>query len=82
LTALTQTQVDKIFQLMADILSKAGPVTLTKADIKGAINDTNTWIDNNSVSYNNALAANVRSALNTSQKSALFNLVSFVRYNG
>jgi len=85
LTALTQAQIDKVFaDLVNEILraSNGAAITLTKTDIKQAITDTNTWIDNNAASYNSALALNVRSTLTSTQKSLLFAYVALKKYSG
>jgi len=83
--ALTQAQIDKIFaDLVNEILraSNGAAITLTKTELKQAITDTNTWIDNNQASYNSALAVNVRTTLSTAQKALLFELVATKKYLG
>ena len=85
MVALTQAQINKIFQDFVNEIIRAAPntaVTLTKSDIKTAITATNTWIDNNAASYNSALAANVQSSLTSAQKSVLFAYVALKKYSG
>ena len=53
---------------------------LSKADIRAAINATDTWIDSNAASYNSALPAQVRNALTAKQKAELFLFVARRRY--
>jgi len=74
--ALTQQDINEIFKQYVTKTYKSGrPCTITKTDIKNAITETETWINNNKVSYNNSLNANFESAETTNEKAFLFYLV-------
>ena len=82
MTALTTAQISALFQQIADQCSKDGPVTITKTDIKNAITDINTWIDNNAASFNSAINATARAGLTTSQKAYLLAIIALKKYPG
>jgi hypothetical protein len=52
---------------------------LSKADLQAAVDATDTWIDNNQASYNQALPEAARTALTQSQKTLLFCSVAAMR---
>ena len=82
MVALTQNQIDKLFQEIATLVSREGICTITKTDFKTAISDINTWIDNNTTSFNNSINATARSALTTSQKAYLLAIITLKKYSG
>lgn len=53
--------------------------SLSKADLQAAMNATDTWIDDNQVSYNNALPEPAKTELTQSQKTLLFCAVALAR---
>lgn len=55
---------------------------LTKAEIRAAVDATDTWIDGNQTSYNAALPTAARNELNQVQKTLLFCAVALVRAGG
>ena len=82
MVALTQSQIDAIFQSITNQIVKTRTCDLTKAQIKQAISDTDAWIDANAASYNNALSLAVRTSLTTSEKSALFAFIALKKFGG
>lgn len=52
---------------------------ITKADLKAAVDATDTWIDSNQTSFNNALPVAARNSLSLTQKTLLFTYVSLKR---
>lgn len=54
-------------------------VVVSKSDLQAAVDATDTWIDSNQASYNNALPAAARSGLTTAQKTLLFCFVALAR---
>lgn len=52
---------------------------LSKADLRAAVDATDTWIENNQASYNAALPEVARSALTAAQKTLLFCAVALAR---
>ena len=54
-------------------------VVLTKADLRAAINATDTWIDDNAASFNSALPTAARTNLTSAQKTLLFCVVACMR---
>lgn len=55
------------------------PVSITKADLRAAINAADDWIDANSASFNAALPQPARGALSATQKTFLFVYVAMRR---
>lgn len=53
---------------------------MTKADIKAAIDATDTWIDTNAAAFNTALPVAARTNLTAQQKAQLFLFVAKRRY--
>lgn len=54
---------------------------ITKADLKDAIDATDSWVDSNSVSYNSALPTTFRTNATQGQKSLLLVAVVLMRFN-
>ena len=52
---------------------------LSKEEIKSAVDATDDWIDDNQVSFNNALPVLVQNSLTTTQKTLLFCAVALAR---
>ena len=52
------------------------PMALSKSDLQAAIDATDTWIDDNQVSFNNALPAAAKTNLTAAQKTVLFCVVA------
>jgi hypothetical protein len=52
----------------------------TKADLRAAVDATDTWIDNNAASYNSALPAAFRTTATATQKTLLFCYVAMRRH--
>jgi len=82
MTALTTAQISALFQEIANRCNSDGVVTLTKTDLKNAITDVNTWMDNNASSYNTAINVTARNALTTSQKAYLLAIIALKKYTG
>lgn len=53
---------------------------LTKAQLRTAVDDIDTWVDANSASFNTAIQQPARSALTSAQKAALLVYVVLKRY--
>jgi hypothetical protein len=53
--------------------------TLTKADLRAAVDATDQWIDDNAAAYNTALSQPARGALTADQKTLLFCFVALRR---
>jgi hypothetical protein len=56
------------------------PGTVTKAQLRAAIDATDAWIDSNAASFNSALPTAARNALTARQKAALFMFVASRRF--
>lgn len=54
-------------------------VSITKADLRAAVNATDQWIDDNASAYNLALPQPARGALSATQKTLLFVYVAMRR---
>lgn len=53
--------------------------SITKTDLKAAVDATDTWIDNNQASFNSALPVAFRNNATTAQKTVLFCAVALMR---
>ena len=59
-------------RFMSDISSRwESSSTLTKADIRSAVNDIDQWVDDNSASFNSAISLPSRTELTTKQKAEI-----------
>lgn len=56
------------------------PTALTRQQLRAAINAADTWVDENSASFNAALPSAVRSALSAKEKAQLLMFVIRRRY--
>jgi hypothetical protein len=54
-------------------------VDLSKSELRSAVDATDTWIENNQASYNQALPATAQSNLDANQKTLLFCAVALMR---
>jgi hypothetical protein len=54
-------------------------IGMRKSDLLAAINATDTWIDDNAASYNNALPTTAKNNLTADQKTLLFCAVALMR---
>jgi hypothetical protein len=54
-------------------------VGVTKADLRAAVDATDSWIDSNQTSFNNALPAAAKTNLSLTQKTLLFCYVAMRR---
>lgn len=59
--------------------ANAEPISITKADLRAALNATDQWIDDNAGAYNLALPQPARGALSATQKTLLFVYVAMRR---
>jgi hypothetical protein len=55
------------------------PTSITKADLRAALNAADDWIEANAAAYNSALPQPARSALSSTQKTLLFVYVAMRR---
>jgi hypothetical protein len=67
-------------ELMRELSAGGETVSLTKADLRAALNATDAWIDSNAASYNTALPQPARNVLTAAQKTRLFMRVAARRY--
>jgi len=56
-------------------------ISITKAQLRAAIDASDDWIDTNAVSFNNSLPAAAKSGLSATQKTLLFCAVALMRVN-
>lgn len=56
-----------------------GSISITKADLRAAVDATDDWIEANSASYNQALPQPARSSLTADQKTLVFVYVALRR---
>jgi hypothetical protein len=77
MAVMAETERDRTFrQLMREI---PGTMPLLKAELRAAIDATDSWIDNNQASYNTALPVAARNGLTLTQKTFLFCFVAMRR---
>ena len=78
LDATNRTRIGNHF--MRTVAGLAAPLTgLLKADLRAAVDATDTWIDSNQTSFNTALPVAARNALTLPQKTLLFCFVAMRR---
>jgi hypothetical protein len=56
-------------------------LSLTKSELRDAVNATDLWIDNNQASFNTAIPLPARTALSTRQKVLLFMFMASKRFD-
>ena len=77
---LTQEVKDKIHAGLMNYWSRLWEQTdISQQDLSGAVDATDTWIENNQASYNSALPAAVQSGLTVQQKTLLFCAIALAR---
>lgn len=59
--------------------SAIGPLSVTKADLRAAVDATDSWIDSNQASFNTALPAAFKNSASLTQKTLLFCYVAMRR---
>ena len=83
MTALNASQIQQTWKNISDkIFQATHPADLDITGLTNLIASVNTWIDNNAVSFNNALPANVQSNWTSAEKAALLYFVALVKYGG
>ena len=81
MASLTDEKRQEIRQEIAGVLSREHEeVSLTKADLKAAVDAADQWVDDNRASYNSALPAAAQSGLTASQKARLLQFVVQKRF--
>jgi hypothetical protein len=58
------------------------PVTITKADLRAAVDAIDAWLDANATALNTAIPQPARGALTAAQKARLLAMVALKRYGG
>lgn len=58
------------------------PTSLLAVEVKAAVDAVDQWIDDNAVSYNNALPAAARAAMSAGEKARLLSMVALARFTG
>jgi hypothetical protein len=77
---LSQETKDKILKGLMNHWSGLWELTdFSVQDLAGAIDATDTWIENNQASYNTALPANAQVGLTATQKTILFCAIALAR---
>lgn len=80
LTSLQKVALRILF--CSDVSNRREAWPLSRADTDAAVDATDSWIDSNAPSYNNALPTAAKNGLNATQKAALFSAVAAKRYGG
>ena len=76
---LTSEQRRQLWAELMQELSRDGEtVSITKAELRAAVDDLDTWLNTNAATINNAIPQPARGALSASQKARL--LMFIVRY--
>lgn len=81
MAALTNADRIAIWQKMMEAMSRANEsCSLTKPQLRAAIDAADDWADTNAAAYNNALPAAARTNLTAKQKAYLLALVIMRRW--
>lgn len=62
-------------QAMREISEAGESITITKTELRAALNAVDQWVDDNATAFNQAIPQPARSALSASQKARLLTLV-------
>lgn len=78
MAVLTTNERQQVWRGLMRYWSKLSELiaALTKLDLREAVDTTDTWIEDNQVSFNNALPVAARTNLTASQKTLLFCVVA------
>jgi hypothetical protein len=82
--ALTDNQRKEIwmeFMRQASNRQELIGTTLTKIELRSAVNAIDNWIDSNAASFNNALPNPANTQLTNKQKYEIFKMVLTLKYN-
>jgi len=79
--ALTNEELTDIWARYQNITSRAGiEVATSKDDLRTAVEDVETWIDANQVSYNTALPEPYKTDASAQEKALMLSLVAAKMY--
>lgn len=67
-------------EFMRDISREREQITVSKADLRAAVDATDDWVEANKVSFNNALPAAAKANLTAAQKARLLSFVVKQRF--
>lgn len=70
---------DTVRQTIRNYVMRRWGSSLSKADLRSAIDATDSWIDTNAASFNSALPAAAQSGLTAQEKTVLFCVVALRR---
>lgn len=76
--ALTTPQKDQVWRAFMRVID-AEPCPYVKSILRTAVDDADTWAENNASSYNTALNVTFRTNATATQKAALLALVCWLR---
>jgi hypothetical protein len=81
MAVLVAADRDRIHKALMRLWSRdREAVAILSADIRAAVDATDTWIDSNSASFNTALPQPARNSLTATQKTMLFMAVAAMRH--
>lgn len=66
----------------AQIMRTVPTPTLTKAELRAAVDAIDAWINDNAAAFNAALPLPARTNLSAADKSRLLAIIALARYNG
>lgn len=66
----------------AQIMRTVPTPTLTKAELRAAVDTIDAWINDNAAAFNAALPLPARTNLSAADKSRLLAIIALARYNG
>ena len=70
-----------VFRRIMERLSHSRvPISITKADLRAAVNAVDDWINTNAAAYNTAIPQPARGALTASQKAELLSAVALRKF--
>ena len=67
-------------RIMARLSQSRVPVSITKADLRAAVNAVDAWIEANSAAFNTAIPQPARAALTAAQKAELLSAVALRKF--
>jgi hypothetical protein len=67
-------------RFMEELSARRQEISLSKSELRAAVDAVDTWVENNQASFNSALPAAAQTGLTTKQKAALLMYVVNKRY--
>ena len=82
MTLTTEQRHDLWAELMRELSRQRASISLTKPELRAAVDAVDAWVEANAASYNSAIPQPARGALSAQQKAQLLMYVVTKRFEG